>query len=96
MLAALLDADRVADDDALDGAAAAAAAVAHEGGVAAPPRRRKLRREPRRLPRSQAGVIRGRRRGYAVKETTKLKMRLAASRRLTDARAGFVAKTVIQ
>ena len=94
MLAALLEADRVVDDDALDGAAAAAHEGENCGGkVDDPPRLRRLRREPRRLPRSQAGLIRGRRRGYVVTETTKLTMRLAASSRNTRASARLVVNT---
>ena len=95
MLAALLEADRVVDDDALDGAAAAAHEGENCGGkVDDPPRLRRLRREPRRLPRSQAGLIRGRRRGYVVTETTKLTMRLAASSRNTRACARLVVNTM--
>ena len=97
MPAALLDAVRVVNDDALAGAAAAA----HEGEncdgeVDALPRLRRLRREPRLRPRSKAGLIHGRRRGYVVAETTNLKMRLAASNRTTRARARLAANTVTQ
>ena len=81
MLAALLDADFAGDVDESDGAQ----------GL---PRLHRGARAPKRLPRSRAGVIRGRERGYVVKDSTRLKFKFGRARFEPRARERRVAKTV--
>ena len=81
MLAASLDADFAGDVDESDGAQSL-------------PRLHRGARAPKRLPRSQAGVIRGGQRGYVVKDSTKLKFKLGRARFEARARERRVANTV--